>query len=84
MWKLHNGYIPPPVSNMFNLNTSQVVVRTNPGKYHLPAPRLNYAKRHISYWCVKLWNTEIPHSIKQIKLHKSFAKVYKTHLLNTF
>ena len=67
MWKVHNRYIPPPpISDMFALNISEIVRRINPNKYHLPNPRLNYAKRHISYSCVKLWNTEIPNELKEI------------------
>ena len=50
MWNVHNRYIPPPTSDMFALNTSEIVRRMNPNKYHLPNPRLKYAKRHISYY----------------------------------
>ena len=82
IWKLHNRYIPPPISDMFALNTSKIVRRRNPNKYHLPNPRLNYAKRHISYSCVKLWNTEIPNELKEISFLKCFVKKYKTHLIN--
>ena len=82
MWKLYNGYIPPPISNIFKLNTSEIIRRYNPTKYHLPNPNSNYEKDQISYSCVRLWNTEIPNELKQITLLKSFAKKYKDHLLS--
>jgi len=82
MWKLYNGYIPLPVSSMFKLNTSEIVMRTNPGKFHLPNPRLNYAKMNISYSCVLLWNINIPISMKKISFLKSFSKKYKSFLLS--
>ena len=50
MWKVPNRYIPPSISDMFALNTSEIVRRINPNKYHLPNLRLNYAKRHVSYY----------------------------------
>ena len=40
MWKVHNNYIPPTISCMFTLNTSEIVRRIHPNKYHLPNPRL--------------------------------------------
>ena len=82
MWKVHNDYIPPTISCMFNLNNSEIIRRINPNKYHLPNPRLNYAKIHISYSCVKLWNTEIPIELKEITSLKCFVKKYKTILIN--
>ena len=80
MWKLHNGFIPYPISNMFKL--SEVVRSSNPYKYVLPNPNQDYDKRNISYSCPKLWNTSIPNELKKTAFLKSFSKKYKTHLLN--
>ena len=76
MWKLFNGYIPPPISNMFTAS------KINTNRYQLSYARLDLTKRQISSSCVRLWNTEVPDKIKQIGLQKSFAKAYKTHLLS--
>ena len=35
MWKLHNGYIPPPISELFTLNRSEVMLRIHPDRYHI-------------------------------------------------
>ena len=83
MWKLRNGYIPTPVNDLFTLNTSETITRTNINKYNLPNPRLDYGKRHITYSCVKLWNAEIPPNLKRITLYNNFSKKYKEFLLNS-
>ena len=60
--------------------------------YFIKWPKTRYicfdfvTKRQIAYSCVALWNTEVPdnqqNEIKQITVQKSFAKKYKTYLLN--
>ena len=77
MWKLKNGYIPPPLSDLFKLR------ETHTDKFYLPFKRLEITKRQIVYSCVKLWNTKIPDDMKHITLQNRFAKTYKTYLLNS-
>ena len=81
MWKLHNGYMTPPISSMFKKS-----IRNN-NRYQLPFPRLDIAKRQIAYSCVTLWNMEIPESnennIKSISTRKGFANKYKAYLFKS-
>ena len=77
MWKLKNGYIPPPLSDLFKLR------ETHTDKFYLPFKRLEITKRQIVYSCVKLWNTKILDDMKHITLQNRFAITYKTYLLNS-
>ena len=72
MWKIKNNLLPKSLNSWFHTNNSDIVNRINTNitsginikKYHLPNPRLEYAKRHITYSGVKLWNNEIPIELK--------------------
>ena len=81
MWKLQNGTIPSPISDMFTLNRTVIVNRTNPLKYNLPNPNNEYEKKSISYSCVNVWNA-IPAEFKQINNLKLFTGKYRSYLIN--
>ena len=82
MWKLKNKLLPPSLTSWFQINTSEIVDRINTNKYHLPNPRLEYAKRHITFSGVKLWNKDIPNKIKQSTSIKCFKAKYQKLLLS--
>ena len=48
-------------------------------RYSLPAPRLEYASKHITFAGLKIWNG-IPNRIKQIKFYSSFSKTLQAHI----
>ena len=81
MSKLHNNLIPPSIASGFQTNNSAIIDRLNVSKYRLPNPRLEYAKRHINYSGVKLWNTEIPDELKRSTSIRCFKKNYQKLLL---
>ena len=83
MWKLHNGYIPPPISDLFTPNRSEVMLRIHPDRYHLRNPKSEFFKHQITYSCTKLWNNEIPENIRRASLLNHFSKQYKTHLIES-
>ena len=80
MWKIHNHLIPPHLSNKFQSHNTVIMERLHYGRYRLPNPRLDYAKRHISYSGVKLWNSEIPDELKKLSFPKLFKKKYQNFL----
>ena len=77
MWKLVNNYLPPSLSSNFKAHS--IAIKS---QFSTPAPRLDYASRHINYAGLKLWNSEVPLKIKQIKTFNSFSKTFHKHLLN--
>ena len=82
MWNLTHDLLPPAIEEHFIINTTFKETRQNPEKFRLPTPRLEITKKNITYSGVKLWNTEIPHELKQKKFPKTFSKHYRLHLMN--
>ena len=90
MWKIKNNLLPKSLNSWFHTNNSDIVNRINTNitsginikKYHLPNPRLEYAKRHITYSGVKLWNNEIPTELKTSTSSKCFKRKYQELLLS--
>ena len=82
MWKLKNEILPPSLSSWFKKNNSEIARRIFPNSYILPLPRLDYAKRHITYCGVRLWNAEIEDNLKQSTSLKSLKSKYHKHLLS--
>ena len=81
MWKLKNGILPVTLSKCFQKNNSEISRRIFPNSYILPYPRLEYAKRHINYSGVILWNTEINDSLKQSTSMKTLKNEYHKQLI---
>ena len=81
MWKLENQQLPNSITSNFKHNNSHTATRANSSKFLLPSPRLEYAKQHITYAGIKLWNSEVPIHIKQAKSIKTFTKKFRNHLL---
>ena len=85
MWKLSHNLVPTQLASSFTLNDSNstfIAQRLILGNYQLPIPRLDYAKGHITFSGVQLWNSEIPIDIKATKSLRLFIKRYKTWLPN--
>ena len=88
LWKLKNNLLPPTLASWFRKNNSEITNRINTDLvtqlntviYHLPQPRLEYAKRHITYTGVLLWNNDIPNDLKQSTSAKIFKKKFYKHL----
>ena len=86
MWKLSHNLVPTQLASYFTLNdpnSTLIAQRLISGNYQLPIPRLDYAKRHITYSGVQLWNSGIPNDLKATKSLRLFNKRYKTWLLNS-
>ena len=85
MWKLAHNQLPIKITSNFNLNVTDnnIAQRLILGNYHLPIPRLDYAKQHITFSGVQLWNSKIPKALKSIPSLKLFCKKCKTWLLDT-
>ena len=83
MWKLENELLPRCVESSFLKKNTAIVTRHDEGKFRIPSPRLDYAKRHITFIGVKFGNTEIPSYIKQQKTLKSFTSKFRQHLSNS-
>ena len=71
MWKMHNGYINSPITNIFTKNLH------NLQKYVLPHGDRN----SFEHTCVKTWNA-VPEKIKNITFYKTFTVQYKEYLLS--
>ena len=78
IWKLMNGYLPLSIASNFKPHTTSIGVRS---QFPFPTPRLDYARNHITFAGLKLWN-DIPMKIKTIKFLKSFSKTLKSYFLN--
>ena len=82
MWKLKNELLPQSLSTWFRKNNSEIARRIFPDSYILPYCRLEYAKRHITYCGVMLWNSKIQDELKQSTSSKTFKKKYHKQLLS--
>ena len=76
MWKIANGYVPPPVCNLFTSNSR------DSHKFILPKTKNDHDKMVLEYSCITVWNT-VPNSLKQLTNLKAFSNNYKEHLLNS-
>ena len=76
MWKVKNGYIYPPVCNIF---------QKNPHNQKFILPHVNYEreKNSFEYNCVKAWQL-VPEIIKSTSTLDSFTLKYKNHLLGIY
>ena len=77
MWKLSNNLIHPPLSNLFSRNEH------NPIKYNLPRAVTEYSKRALTYSGIRIWNTELTESHRNITSLKLFNYKYKNYLMDT-
>ena len=75
MWKLYNGYIPKPVSDLFCKNIY------NPNRFNLPPSATTMNGRLFTYANVRVWNNEVPLKFKSITNYKNFNNKYKEYLL---
>ena len=83
MWKIKNNLVPRTLTSWFQINESTIINRLNTDIiYVLPQPRLEYAKRHITYTGVRLWNSEIPSELKHSTSSKTVKNKFKKQLLN--
>ena len=71
LWKISQGLIPSPTSNIFTKN------QRNPLHYVLPLPN-----QILEYTCVKAWNA-VPENQKQITNLKTFNSKLREHLLTS-
>ena len=86
MWKVARNLLPHTLAYNFTLNDSQtscIAQRLIQGNYHLPAPRLDYTKRHVTFPGLQLWNSNIPNDLKSLTTFKLFCKKCKSWLLDT-
>ena len=63
MWKLDHNQLSTKLESNFTINDTSntyVAQRLIQENYRLPTPRVDCAKRHITFCGVKLWNTKIP------------------------
>ena len=77
MWKVSNNLVQPPLSNLFTKNEH------NPTKFILPRAPKDYNQRALSYSGIKIWNTELNESLRNITSLKLFNAKYKKHLMDT-
>ena len=75
LWKVCNGYIKRPISNIFSKNTY------NPLRFNLPTPDSTSAKTHLVYLCVKYWNS-LPLEIRSASTLNVFNIRHKAHLMS--
>ena len=74
IWKLNNHELPDSLISHFRGNNRTL--------FSIQNPRLVSSKRFVTYAGPKLWNEDIPNTIKQKKSLKSFAKKYMEALID--
>ena len=74
LWKLSNGYIGKPVSDVFTCNSY------NPLRFNLPNLSRESDRNKIVFSCVKYWNS-IPSGIRSATTLNSFNDKHKKYLL---
>ena len=68
IWKLEYNLLPSNIIKLFIKNSSTISTRhSSKNNYCLPAVRLGYAKRFITYSDILLLNIDIPTSIKDLQ-----------------
>ena len=67
-WKLMNNELPESLKSVFRFNERTLFTVQN--------PRLELNQRFVTYSGMKIWNNDIPTSIKSKKSFKSFSKSY--------
>ena len=75
LWKVCNGYVKPPLSNIFKKNSY------NNLRFNIPNPDSTTAKTHLVYLCTKYWNS-LPRVIRNASTLNSFNAKHKLHLLS--
>ena len=75
LWKICNGYIRTPVSDIFHCN------ERNPKRFNLRNPDSTSDKNKIVYSSVKYWNS-IPLHIRNATTLNSFNEKHKKYLLS--
>ena len=76
MWKVDHSMMPSLNQSCYVQNNFEIYTRQNVLKFIIPTPRTTYAKRHLTYTTIKLWNNSIPNHIKQSN-SLPFKKAYK-------
>ena len=76
LWKICNGYIQAPISNVFVKNCY------NPLRFNIPNPTCTLDKHKIVYSCTKYWNS-LPLQMRKSSTINSFNDKHKKHLLST-
>ena len=74
LWKISNGFITSPLSNVFKINSY------NKHRFNLPNPSNTLDKYKIVYTCVKYWNS-IPMHIRKATTLNNFNLKHKKYLL---
>ena len=77
MWKVSTDLILPPLSNQFSRNGYNIQ------KFNYPSSTFDFTTRTLNFQGVKIWNTEVPESLKAITSLKMFKKKYKDQLFST-
>ena len=75
LWKVCNGYVKPPLSNIFKKNNY------NNLRFNIPNPDSTTAKTHLVYLCTKYWNS-LPRVIRNASTLNAFNARHKLHLLS--
>ena len=74
LWKISNGYITSPLSNVFIINSY------NKHRFNLPNPSNTLDKYKVVYSCVKYWNS-IPMHIRKATTLNNFNLKHKKYLM---
>ena len=80
MWKYVNNLHPPSVQSIFKTNTNKAL-NYHKHKLLLPYCRTTFGQRFINYKGVKIWNNDVPNSLKYSSL-SIFLRKLKIHFLN--
>ena len=75
LWKIRNGYIQTPLSDVFVRNSYNTL------RFNLPAVKCDSDKNKISFSCIKYWNS-IPLYIRNASTLNSFNDKHKKYLLS--
>ena len=74
LWKISNGYICSPLSEIFTKNLR------NPLRFNIPNPTCTQDKHKIVYSSTKYWNS-LPVGMRKSSTINSFNEKHKKHLL---
>ena len=74
LWKLSNGYIGAPLSEIFIKNAH------NPLRFNIPNPTCTLDQHKIVYSCTKYWNS-LPVDMRKSSTINSFNEKHKKYLL---
>ena len=74
LWKICNGYIKPPISNIFVKNAY------NNLRFNIPNPGSDAAKTQLVYMCAKYWNS-LPKQLRNASTMNVFNIGHKKLLM---